>query len=181
MWARFRQIVAAADLSSFSILVSRFESSHVGDRGCAITPEILGLLRTQNLASDAPQAEELYQRLFLLVFKRLCEPGVKRLTRLELQQGLSAATLSATDHATLTRLTQCFAIVRLKVDELEATLDSMSDEVRSSRHTQGIHAILLRATPAIDLAPPPALGAAASEPKWYGALLKAWLIQSGRL
>src|SRR5262249_44928191 len=91
------------------------------------------------------------------VFKRLCERGIKRLTREELQQQLSAPTLSATDRATLARLTQCFSIVKLKVDEIEAALTSVSEDVRQLARTQGIHATMLRGTLALDLAPPPPL------------------------
>jgi hypothetical protein len=157
VWTQFQQVVAAADLTGFSALVSRFEWSTSATSARTITPEILGLLTRRSLASDAAEAEQLYERLFLFAFKRLCEPGVKRLTRPELQQQLSAATLSATDHATLARLTQCFAVVRLKVDQLEAALSSVSNEVRQLAHTQGIHATLLRGTLTIDLAPPPGL------------------------
>ncbi len=157
VWDRFQQVVASADLTGFAALVSRFEWSTSETDARAITPEIMGLLSQRSLAADAAEAEQLYQRLFLFVFKRLSEPGIKRLTRAELQQQLSASTLSTTDHATLARLTQCFSIVKLKVDELEAALTSVSDDVRQLARTQGIHATLLRGNLPIDLAPPPAL------------------------
>lgn len=157
VWIRFQQVVNAADLSDFSALIARFEWSTSATGAAAITPEIIGLLTHRSLAADAAEADQLYQRLFLFVFKRLCQPGIKRLTRAELQQQLSTATLSATDHATLARLTHCFAIVRSKVDELETALASVSDGVRQLARTQGIHATLLRGTLSIDLAPPPLL------------------------
>lgn len=157
VWARFQQVVNAADLTGFTALVARFEWSTSATGAAAITPEIIGLLTQRSLAADAAEAEQLYQRLFLFVFNRLCQPGVKRLTRAELQQQLAAATLSATDHATLFRLAQCFSIVKLKVDEIEAALTSVSDDVRQLARTQGVHAALLRGTLTIDLVPPPAL------------------------
>lgn len=157
VWTRFQQVVHAADLADFAALVSRFEWSTSASGAATITPEIMALLTQRSLAADTSEAEQLYQCLFLFVFKRLCQPGVKRLTRAELQQQLAAATLSATDHATLSRLEQCFSIVRLKVDELEAALTSVSDEVRQLARTQGVHATLLCGTLTIDLAPPPML------------------------
>jgi hypothetical protein len=157
VWARFQQVFSAADLTDFTALVGRFEWSTSVTGAAVITPEIMGLLTQRALAAGPAEAEELYQRLFLFVFKRLCQPGIKRLTRVELQQQLSAATLSATDHATLARLTQCLSIVKLKVDELEAALTSVSEDVRQLARTQGIHATLLRGTLTIDLAPPPVL------------------------
>ena len=147
VWTRFEQVVAAADLTGFSALVGRFEWSTSATSARTITPELLGLLTERSLASDAAEAEQIYQRLFLFVFKRLCEPGVKRLTRSELLQQLSAATLSGTDRATLARLTQCFAVVSSRVDDIEAAANSMSEGVRQIARTQGIHATLLRGSP----------------------------------
>jgi hypothetical protein len=157
VWTRFKQVVNAADLTDFTALVARFEWSTSATGATALTPEIMGLLTQRSLAADTLEAEQLYQRLFLFIFKRLCQPGVKRLTRAELREQLAAATLSASDHAMLSRLTQCFSIVKLKVDELEAALTSVSDDVRELARTQGVHATLLRGTLTIDLAPPPVL------------------------
>jgi len=157
VWDRFQQVVASADLTGMASLLSRFEWSTSETSACTIMPEIMGLLKRRSLAADAAEAEQFCQRLFLFVFKRLCEPGIKRLTRAELQQQLSAATLAATDHSTLARLTQCFSIVQMKVGELEAALTSVSEDVRHLARTQGIHATLLRGTLPIDLAPPPPL------------------------
>jgi hypothetical protein len=173
VWARFQRIVGAADLTEFTALIGRFEWSTSVTGAAATTLEILGLLRQRSLAADEVEAEELYQRLFLFVFKRLCQPGVKRLTRAELQQQLSAATLSDTDHATLARLTQCFAVVRLKVDELEAALTSVTQDVRQLARTQGIHATLLRGTLTIDLAPPPVLARLSQRNAVVGQLVES--------
>ena len=161
-----------ADLTDFAALVARFEWSTSATGAAAITPEIMGLLTRRSQAADAAEAEQLYQRLFLFVFKRLCQPGVKRLTRAELQQQLAATTLSATDHATLSRLAQFLSIVKLKVDEFQAALTSVSDDVRQLARTQGVHATLLRGTLTIDLAPPPVLARRSQRDEVVGQLVE---------
>lgn len=171
VWTRFQQVVSAADLTDFTALVGRFEWSTSATGAAAITSEIMGLLTQRGLAADAAQAEQLYQRLFLFVFKRLSQPGVKRLTHGELQQQLAAATLSETDHATLSRLEQCFSIVRLKVDEIDAALTSVSEDVRQLARTQGVHAALLRGTLTVDLTPPPALSSGSQRNEVVGQLV----------
>jgi hypothetical protein len=172
VWTRFQEVVGAEGLTGFSALVSRFAWSTLAPAASTIMPELLSHLIQQGWAADEMEAAQLHQRLFLFVFKRLCQLGVKQLTRAELQQQMSVATLSASDHATLARLTQCFALVRFKVDEIEAALTSVRGEVRQLIRTQGIHATLLQGTLTIDLAPPPMLARHSKREEAVGRLVE---------
>ena len=83
--------------------------------------------RVRSNASTLIAIALLVAAVFIAAYPRL-SPGVCFEDSGDLQ--LAAATLSATDYATLSRLEQCFRIVRLKFDELDAALTSVSEDVR---------------------------------------------------
>ena len=75
---------------------------------------------------DDRQAEELYARLFLAVFRLLSQSGRKVLTVEERERQLSMPTLSASDHATLELLKDMHRQLEERVSELEQRVDAQS-------------------------------------------------------
>jgi hypothetical protein len=75
------------------------------------------LLRT-GLAENEAVADALFERLFLFVFKRLSESGVKRLTFAELQSQLQLSTLTYRDKAFLAFIVDLRGLAR-KIERLE--------------------------------------------------------------
>jgi hypothetical protein len=76
------------------------------------------LLRT-GLAENDAIADSLFQRLFLFVFKRLSQPGIKQLTSAELQEQLRLPTLTLRDQAFLAFIQDLREFAR-KIERLEA-------------------------------------------------------------
>jgi len=75
------------------------------------------LLRT-GLAENEAIADSLFQRLFLFVFKRLSQPGIKQLTPAELQSQLLLPTLTFRDYTFITFIQDLRGLAR-KIERLE--------------------------------------------------------------
>ena len=74
------------------------------------------------------QAEQLYHRLFLAVFKLLCQKGPKRLTVEMRDHALSTYMLSETDHQILLQLQTSLGHQTKRIDVLEATVCKLSSD-----------------------------------------------------
>src|SRR5262249_51626588 len=83
-WKRFRSWADHAEDSDILWLVSRFAWSTGVDSPEEIDGRIRRDLRASGVVSNDAQAGELYDRLFLAVFRTLSKPGRKRLTREQL-------------------------------------------------------------------------------------------------
>jgi hypothetical protein len=152
-WIRLQEIVAEADRSHFAEFVSRFEWSTSTTDADSVDQDVRNRLIEQRVAVDEAQAEQLFQRLFLFVFKRLCESGIKRLTRIEFQQQVTLPTLSESDHATLARLNECFCQLESRVANVEATVATFDKSVKELTAKQGIHALLLQGVLSASMSP----------------------------
>ena len=152
-WTRLQEIVAGPDRSHFAEFVSRFEWSTSTTNADSVDQDVRNRLIEQRVAVDETQAEQLFQRLFLFVFKRLCEPGIKRLTRNEFQEQVALPTLSESDHATLARLNECISQLEVRIENVEATVATVDKSVKELTANQGIHALLLQRVLSASMSP----------------------------
>jgi len=103
-WGRFLSFVGSATDAELEATLRDFEWQTGQPDAQAMTMRIKTLLVEQGHASSEDTASSLYSRLFLHVFKTLCLPGVKVLTRASLVEQLAFPPLSSDARAMLARL-----------------------------------------------------------------------------
>ena len=82
-WNRFKAFVGNVNDEQLLRLIENFEWSTGGPHSGDMAPRLQSLLITNYNLHDEHEAKDLYYRLFLFVFKRLCLPGRKILTTSE--------------------------------------------------------------------------------------------------
>ncbi len=107
------------------------------DAGRVSERVIEALIRTGR-SGDQRAARELYERLFLFVFKLLTHRGTKRLTVDDLAGQAALPTLSAHDHDLLIRLQALLHHLEARVTSLEQFVGHMSGEVTAIAAQMGI-------------------------------------------
>jgi len=118
VWALVEDLAKKENFSALLEIIQSFEWG----RGAADYLEVetavkQALLRT-GLAENEAIADSLFQRLFLFVFKRLSQPGIKQLTSAELQEQLRLPTLTLRDQAFLAFIQDLRELSR-KIERLE--------------------------------------------------------------
>ena len=121
--------------SSTNAEVLGFVKAFEWSTGCAkaleMKPRIEGLLITTNKATDKQEAEIKYQRLFLHVFKLLCQEGTKRLTPGELDEQLALPTLSAQDQETLSYMKCVLASLEARMSVAEKDIEANKQSIET--------------------------------------------------
>lgn len=98
-WNFLTDILANDNQSQFRELIQAFEWSTGHGNAESLEKEIKRALIRSAFVSDEEHAESVFQRLFLYVFKKLTESGLKRLTQEELRMQLASPALSAADQS----------------------------------------------------------------------------------
>ena len=120
-WDSFENFIANASNNEFIELIRNFEWSTKAPSIRSLKEEIITIIRRE-YATDALQAQQQYERLFLHTFKLLCQSGIKRLTIEECRHQLSLPTLNEEDRNLLEK-------VLIKLVNLEARLGSLEEQV----------------------------------------------------
>jgi hypothetical protein len=100
-WAYLQLAIAENNGKELVGVIQSFEWSVQARDYEGIEADIKRGLVDSGHAADAGSAETLFERLFLYVFKRLCQDGLKRLTPEELSEQLKLPNLSVSDEAVL--------------------------------------------------------------------------------
>lgn len=132
-WKIFGNFITKASDDQFLDLISSFEWSTKAPPAKSLSSSLQELLVERKHARDNIETQEQYRRLFLYVFKRLCEPGIKQLTLDELSSQLSVPTLSETDHQLLNNLLVWFHALEVRVQEHEVRLGVLEQHLDRER------------------------------------------------
>ncbi len=139
-WRQLNDFFRTADETAIDDLILHVEWATGGFSGERMQPQIEARLLALGKAVDAAQASQQYERLFLHLFKLLCQSGRKTLTPEDLAHHLSLPTLSATDHAILLQVNDRLRLVELRlcsVEQLVYTLDrTVADLTARKVHTR---------------------------------------------
>jgi WD40 repeat protein len=100
-WQIFSDFITKTTDEQLLDLISRFEWSTKAAKAQLVSQNLEKILIEQQHARNDKEANEQYQRLFLYVIKRLCQPDIKQLTVQELREQLSLPTLSENDRKLL--------------------------------------------------------------------------------
>jgi tetratricopeptide (TPR) repeat protein len=163
-WSTFRDFIGAAGYDELVALIRRFEWSTGGPAAAHIGEQIRDKIIARGHATGAQDAEAIYQRLFLYVFKLLTQPGIKQLTPESLAVQLTQPTLNEADHALLRQLASLFEQLDTRVSELEqasariiSVISNMSTQVQQLAAENRINAEVdyRTSTPILDVPPLP--------------------------
>ncbi len=169
IWRPFQDFVREASDEELSRFIQSCEWSTRTTEALALQPLIQQRLQNEYRVVDDRQAEELYSRLFLYVFRLLSQQGHKVLTVEEREQQLAMPTLSASDHAVLELLKDMHRKLEERVSELEHRVDTqgfqqllqeehlakIDQQVAQLAREQGVDVAIayINVTPILDIPP----------------------------
>lgn len=127
-----------------------------------LAQEIQNTLLSKQYTEDTNRAKEQYQRLFLYVFKCLCQQGKKQLTIQELQDQLALPLLSEKDRLLLDNITARVNIIEQRLSAVEEDVSQNKEfistidiQVKKLAKAQGIETSIKYTivTPVLDIPP----------------------------
>ncbi len=125
VWQSFIAFTKDSTDDSFLDFVCRFEWSYAAPHADELTGAVHQRLRIRCGLLDDGQSSELYDRLFVFVFRLLSTKGLKRLSSTDLDHLAAHPTLTDTDHALLTRLVHRSRDIEHRVAEIESTVTEL--------------------------------------------------------
>lgn len=162
VWAAYQDWVRTCGPEELRAFVDAVEWSMGAPDADSLGPEIRALLTERGYAADDRAAEELYQRLFLHVFKLLSQRGTKRLTLETLAEQLAAPALAEDDRRLLSDLASLLSVVEVRVAALEHRVDRLDlavagtqAQVEELTRQAGITAAVAYRVAAPTIEPPP--------------------------
>jgi len=172
-WGKFLSFLKSATDKEFAATVCNFEWQTGQVDAQAMTMRIKSLLVEQGHASSEDAASSLYSRLFLHVFKTLCLPGAKVLTRVSLVEQLALPTLSADAKVLIAKIEALHHELEQQVAGHDMMLQQHSQAItRLQEHATRASAleaevVFSRMTPSIQV-PPLVQNASRREPTIHG-------------
>ncbi|RUS94452.1 hypothetical protein DSM106972_093470 [Dulcicalothrix desertica PCC 7102] len=164
-WNVFRNFITTSSDDDLLDLINKFQWSTEALSAQSLSPRILEIIIQQQYATNDIEAEQLYQRLFLYVFKLLSQPSIKQLAIQDLIEQLSLPTLSENDHKLLNRLCNLESQVsslKPRVSSLEQGLIQLqnvilpvSNQLQQELQQQGIDVAISYIFQPPDLSIPP--------------------------
>lgn len=161
-WAVFSNFVRNSSNAQLLDLVRSLEWGINTSEAKSLGQEIQNTLFSEEYAEDIEQAKEQYQRLFLYVFKRLCQQGKKQLTTQELHEQLALPLLSEKDRLLLDNITTWINLVEQRLSAVEEDvsknkefISTIDNQVKKLTEAQGIETSLRYtiSTPILDIPP----------------------------
>ncbi|MBP0021660.1 MAG: hypothetical protein J7647_29405 [Cyanobacteria bacterium SBLK] len=154
-WDDFKSFLEESKDIEILNLIQRIEWSTGATESKCFSPTIREILIKKKYADNSNEAHEKYQRLFLHVFKKLCQSDIKRLTTTELKKQLNLPTLSEGDRKKLDDLGILIQAIESRVDRVEQGLSQIGEEVRNLAKQYNIDAAIQYtvAQPILDIPP----------------------------
>jgi hypothetical protein len=118
IWALVEELAKKENSSALLEVIESFEWGIGAADYLEVEMAVKQALLRIGLAEDEAIADLLFQRLFLFVFKRLSQPGIKQLTPAELQSQLRLPTLTFRDQTFLAFIQDLRGLAR-KIERLE--------------------------------------------------------------
>lgn len=124
-WTQLINFFQTSSEAAILELVSAIEWATGGTTAAEMQPRIEQQLLDLGLAADGTQARQLYERLFLFVFRLLSQQGEKRLTPEGLLQQKDLPVLAEADRELLVRVRERLEILHLRMNEMETVLSTV--------------------------------------------------------
>lgn len=127
-WESLQEFLRTSE-DAWADFVRRFEWGTGAPAAIKMGGRIRQILTERGWTNSDAHAEQIYQRLFLHVFKLLSQAGIKRLTIGELRQQISLPTLSESDHLLLQTVVGRLGPLEHRMSSVETTLGQLTATV----------------------------------------------------
>lgn len=129
VWTAWSGFLASATIDELRAFVDRFEWCTGRPEAWELPVALRGTILSLGLAQEVLEAEAVADRLFAHVMRLLATSGIKRLTVEERHRVLAAPTLPAADREVLARLRRIVTEHADRLDQLEADVTVLGDQV----------------------------------------------------
>ncbi|MFT9848077.1 hypothetical protein [Aneurinibacillus sp. REN35] len=129
-WQKWQQFLSSVTDNEFFEYVRGFTWSTRSTEFNHLKSKIESLLVEKHIAETVDVATSIYERLFFNIFKKLSKPGVKTLTKAELEIEARKVVSSQEDINLLNQLRFVWSQLEEKVDRIECTVGEQQNQVR---------------------------------------------------
>ena len=134
-WQALQQVLVSDDDTQLSEIILAFEWGTGSGDYAQIEKQILAALTHAKMPDEASQS---YEHLFAFVFRLLCHPGQKLLTRNQLATELQTPALTQSDRALLELIRSELEQITVRVVAVENAMALQVDEVSALKQTVGL-------------------------------------------
>lgn len=135
VWQALQQVLACDDDMKLSEVISAFEWGIGSGDYSHVEKQIVAALTRGITAEEASQA---YEHLFAFVFRLLCQPGQKMLTRSQLTTELQAPLVTPSDRAILELVGNELGQMTVRIAAVETAMSHQANEVATLKQTVGL-------------------------------------------
>ncbi len=168
-WRAFQQFVQESNVEDFLTFARRFEWSTGAPDAERRAIQVQEKLLNTGYCRTPEEAQALYDRLFVHVFRLLSQPGPKSLSRDDLEGLAAQPTLAVRDRDLLHTLAVVLgeietrvAIVERTLAEYSVALPAIQERIGDLARQQGIDSAIEYTVATPDLSPPPKIQLGAS-------------------
>src|SRR5579864_6268623 len=140
-WKHLQDFLSSADNEALTHFIEAFEwSASVGDYH-EIEAEIKATLLKLGYRDSEASAQQLFERLFVYVFRRLAQPGLKQLSKDELFAEVSQTSVSDVDHALFQFITSQVEILSSRLSKVEQEVEKLAavqQSISAIAHAEGV-------------------------------------------
>lgn len=134
-WQALQQVLASDDDTQFSEVISAFEWGIGSGDYTQVEKQIVAAL-TRGIEPD--EASQAYEHLFAFVFRLLCQPDQKLLTRSQLTAELQAPLVTPADRAILELVGNELGQMTVRIAAVENAMSYQAREVATLKQTVGL-------------------------------------------
>ncbi|MFF2018905.1 hypothetical protein [Paenibacillus sp. NPDC058177] len=129
-WSNWMMFLQHVDEQDFYDFIKRFTWSTSNTPFAQMEDKIKELLISRNIALSDHEANKVYERLFLHVFKLLSASGIKRLNKIDFAV-LAQRALYSEDEELLSKIQRIWVEIETRVDHIERTLETQQAQVKN--------------------------------------------------
>jgi hypothetical protein len=134
-WQALQQVLASDEDTQLTALIFAFEWALGSGDYSQIEKQIVAALGRNGRGMTPDQATQAYEHLFATVFRLLCQPGEKLLTRTQLTRELQAPSATPADRAIMELVRNELAQMIARIVTVETTMAHQAGEVTALKQT----------------------------------------------
>jgi len=138
VWQALQQVLASDDDTQLSEIILAFEWGIGSGDYSQIEKQIVAALTSYGQGVTPDDASQVYEHLFAFVFRLLCQPGQRLLTRSKLTTELLAPSVTQADRAILELVRNELGQMTVRIAAVEATMAHQVNEVATLKQTVGV-------------------------------------------
>ncbi|HFK1531050.1 TPA: hypothetical protein ACGXM6_004865 [Bacillus cereus] len=149
LWKKWIHFIENSNDEALINFIKKFEWSSSNTPSQRLEEEIQKKLVDIHIVGSKEEGAQLYQKLFLYVFKKLSKPGIKNLSKEELSTQRAIGSIDKNDLELLNTLQEIWRMLDLRVNALEdkvqihmEQISNFDDEIEKLKMEVGFHATI---------------------------------------